>query len=106
VAHQRRQIADAGGVDRPVGLVEQHQRRILQHDPGKERALQLAARERADRTLSRPFRPTPSIASAMRWRGARGRGRQRRRISRHRPMATKSWTTIGKLLSSVACWVR
>jgi hypothetical protein len=50
VAYQRRQIPNAGGIDRAVGLVEQHQRRILKQDPGEVRALQLTARERADRT--------------------------------------------------------
>jgi hypothetical protein len=49
-AHQRGQIADGGGIDRPIRLVEQHQRRILKHHPGKQRALQLTSRERPDRT--------------------------------------------------------
>jgi hypothetical protein len=50
VSHQRRQVANAGRVDGAIGLVEEDQRGILEQDAGEVRALQLTARERADRT--------------------------------------------------------
>jgi hypothetical protein len=59
VAYHCRQIPDAGGIDRTVGLVEQHQWRILQHDPGKEGALQLATGEGANRTCFQAVQADP-----------------------------------------------
>jgi hypothetical protein len=54
VPDQRCQITNTGRVDRAIGFVEQDQRGVLQHDPGKQRALQLAAGERTNRPLLQP----------------------------------------------------
>ena len=48
---QRDQVADRLGVDGVERLVEQDEVGVLQQHAGKQRALQLAARQRVDRTL-------------------------------------------------------
>ena len=99
---QVEQIARGPGVDRGERLVEQDQARILQQQPREQDALQLAARQRADRPRAERRRARPPPAPA---RSARARRRRRRGtppVERHRPMATKSPTEIGNERSTSA----
>ena len=52
---QRDQVGDGPGVDGVERLVEQDQLRVLHQHAGKQRALQLAARQRVDRARFEAF---------------------------------------------------
>ena len=100
---RRDEIGDGLGVDGAERLIEQDERGVLQQQAREQHALELAARQRADRTMPEVLQADSGERAADALLRARASSPRQAPILRHSPIATQSNTEMGKLRSMSIC---